>query len=343
MTLLTPGVSFFGQTQAQTKRLGDLNNTLADLTRQMTTQKKYTTFSGFGTNSLNIQRLHMDKTLTDSYLTNLNTVSLRMNLMTDSLTRGANAGRDLLNSLTTGQTGDANDVQVMKQVAANNIVLMKDYVNQQTDGRYLFSGDATTTKPLSESAIDTATLKIQGMFSDWQNGTITTAQLMTQMDSLTPEDLGFDPQLSSAGPVSARIDDGFNMDYTSIASKNGFQDVFKAMMLAANFDQPDPAASPPGPTQDDYEQVKTAIVNLTSKGIKETDQSGAALSTSYAYVQTSIDNHTSDAGLYANMIGGLEDADTTDVVARIQTLQTQLQASYQVTGIVSQLSLVNYL
>jgi flagellin-like hook-associated protein FlgL len=50
-----------------------------------------------------------------------------------------------------------------------------------------------------------------------------------------------------------------------------------------------------------------------------------------------------DRATLANLIGQKEDADTTEVVAQIQSLQTQLQASYQVTSIISQLSLVNFI
>ena len=44
-----------------------------------------------------------------------------------------------------------------------------------------------------------------------------------------------------------------------------------------------------------------------------------------------------------NVLSGVEDANPESVAAQLMTLQTQLQASYQMTSTMAKMSLVNYL
>lgn len=343
MTLLTPGVSFHGQTQAQIKRLGQLNTTLADLQRQMTTQKKFTNFSAFRTESLNVQRVRLDNTMVKTYLENVTTVSSRVTLMSDTTTRISQSGRDLMTNINTHLRGEYVDTDLIQQIARDNVTYLKDLMNIDLDGRHLFSGSMTDVPPLSNTGIDNGHNAVQALFADWQSGAITTAQMISAMETMTPAELGFDPQLAAAGTVSARIGDSFDLDYTSVADRNGFQDIFKAMVFLTHIEAPDPQNAPPGPTDADFHDLLNSIANLTSSGIAAADKTSGELSSKFIFIKAAEQNHTTDAALYEKTIAEKENVDMNEVVAKIQVLQTQLTASYEVTSLVSQLSLVNFI
>ena len=55
------------------------------------------------------------------------------------------------------------------------------------------------------------------------------------------------------------------------------------------------------------------------------------------------DRHETDMATLEGLTGNAENIDTTEAIAKLQSVQTQMTASYEITRIVSQLSLVNFL
>jgi len=342
MTTTTSGLSFLNQSQTQVARLKQLNTTLVDLQRQLTTQKKYENLSGFGTAAQTVQKLRTDASLVQTYLTNIDTVTTRIELMSSGMEQAADSGRTLIDSIASQIQEGEVDMETVSALARQQLNLMGDIANLEIDGRYLFAGSATDVEPYSNG--DNFDLTLQGMITDWENGTITTAQFISNIESFTATDIGFNPALSSAGNVTAQIDKNVNLDYTSIATQNGFQQVMLALAVATNITEtPDPALSPPGPSSADFQAVLDTISGIVNTGVKAVDSANGKLSVKFATLETVQENHEQDAVTLANLLSEKEDADTTEVVAQIQALQTQLSASYEVTSLVSQLSLVNFL
>jgi flagellin-like hook-associated protein FlgL len=245
----TPGISFLGQSTTQIARLKQLNTTLVDLQRQLTTQKKFDNISGFGAQAYSVQKLRTDKAQLDSFLTNV--------------------------SVSTFYKYGATDVETVSLVARQQLDLMRDVANLEIDGRYTFAGSATDVEPFSNyGQVD---LNMQNLVSDWQAGTITTAQLIASFNAFSDTDLGFNPALSAAAPTAT------------------------------------------------------------------TDRGNAQLGVHLATLETTETQHLLDSSLFNRILIEKEDADTTEVVAKIQSLQTQLTSAYEVTSLVSKLSLVNFL
>lgn len=342
MTTTTSGLSFLNQSQTQVLRLKQLNTTLADLQRQLTTQKKYENLSGFGAAAQTVQQLRTDKSLVQTYLTNIDTVSTRVELMSGSMQQGAESGRQLIESIATQIREGEVDMEIVSALARQQLDLMGDIANLEIDGRYLFAGSATDVEPYPNG--DNFDMTLQGMITDWQSGAITTAQFITNIENFTATDIGFAPEMSSAGNVTAQIDKNVNLDYTSKATDNGFQQVMLALAIAANITEtPDPTLSPPGPTSADFQQVLDTISGIARDGVETVDSANAQLGIKFATLQSVQDNHDQDAATLDKLLIEKENVDTTEVVAQIQSLQTQLNASYEVTSLVSQLSLVNFL
>ncbi len=337
----TSGISFLGQSNTQISRLKQLNTTLSDLQRQLTTQKKYDNISGFGAQSYSVQKMRTDRSQLNTFMSNATTLSTRMQMMSTTLQQASDSGRMLVETIGTQYKSGTADVQTVSTVARQQLDLMSDLANQTVDGRYIFAGSATSTEPFS--SYGTLDMNMQNLMSDWQSGAITTAQFTAAISGMSDTDLGFDAGLSSAGSVTMQVDKNVNMDYTSVATDNGMKETMQALAIAANLTEVDPAMSPPGPTQADLDAVIDHILGIVNTGIEKTDAANAQIGIKYAALDNIQTKQTQDAALLDTLLIERENVDTTEVVAKIQSLQTQISASYEVTSLVSQLSLLNYL
>lgn len=336
--MVTSTVSFLGQSQAQAGRLKQINAMMADLQRQLTTQKKTDTLSGLGVGSLAVQGLRMNIGMLDAYSSNVNTATTRINMMTNGIERANTSGRDVLGAMKT-KVGNEEDIDALKLIASQSLPLLRDVANLDIDGRYLFSGSNTGTQPLpSNSNITTIA---QNAWADWKAGTISTSQLLSNLENLTPQEMGFSSDLTSSGSVTVNVGNTMNVDYTSVADKNGMQKVYLITAMMANVSQLDPATDVP--SEDDLQELMNGMIDMMQDGLNKLESTGADLGTKYKLLDTMQQNHASDKALYQKAVSGYEDADTAEVAIQIQSLQTQLSASYQVTAILSQLSLINYI
>lgn len=331
-------VSFLGSSTAQIGRLKDLSATLDDLERQISTSKKTDTLAGLGTDALSVQRLRMSKSTLDTYSANIDTATSRINLMSSTMTTISSQARELISTIQSQVRGGSVDMSTISNEAKQLLSFVGDAANVQLDGRYLFSGSDTTTPPVDgQTAINA---NMQQQVSNWLNGTITTDQLGQNVNALSTTQLGINAGQASAGAVTVRVDDGTDIDYTVKASDSGMQDIIRALGLAANLTSP---ASGDTPDLTQLNAVLSQITDMAQKGADALDSTNASLGAKYNLLGSIGDQHKTDSNTFETMYSNKENADTTEAVAKIQSLQTQLQASYQVTSVVSQLSLVNFL
>lgn len=336
---VVPNISFLGASNAQISRLKGLNVSLTDLQRQLTTQKKFEDYSGFGFDSLTVQRYHMDKSRMQTYLGNIDTSLTRVQLMSQSLSRAGEISRELLSTLQVQIGASAEDAATSSRLAGENLQFMNDIMNVDVDGRYLFAGSTSNSIPMTN--IDAATPAIQAAVTNWLNGTQTTPQLLATLNALSDTNLGFNPDLSSSGTVSVRISKTTNLDYTSLATDNGMKEIFFALNVIKNIKQPDPSVDTA--TIADFDAVLDAMTEIVHAGVTKIDSANASLSGKFDLLTTTQTHHQEDSGLFETLLAKKENVDINEVAVSIQSLQTQLSAAYQVTSMVSQLSLVNFL
>lgn len=151
------------------------------------------------------------------------------------------------------------------------------------------------------------------------------------------DDAGDDPRKTSA----AQIDDGVSVAYGARANETGPRlvvqtlAVFSSMTFSAD--------------DEDAQARYSALASRVSStlGDAETTSAIQTMSVDLASTSTAIKAATTRQGVAKDMasdaISGVENASKEEVAAKILALQTQLQASYQVTASLSQLTLVNFL
>lgn len=331
-------VSFLGSTQANIARLKDMNATLTDLQRQIASTKKYDTLAGFGVDATAVQRNRTDLGRVQSYLDNISGLTSRITQMNTAMDSTRDAVMQLIDGITTAVRDSSADIPSLKVIAQNALDFVQDLANLKIDGRYLFAGSDSTSAPFSDdSALNN---NFQQQLSDWRTGTITTAQLTANVAAMTTADVGMNPGLSASGQVTMRIGETTELDYTVRADVDGFQDIIKALGFMANMEEPAPGDIPTAAELDDVIQN---IMDIARAGVEKLDAAATRVGGNFNLLNAVEATHESESAMLQGLIGKMENADTTDVVTQIQALQTQLQASYQVTSIANQLSLINFL
>ncbi len=330
-------VSLLGQSTAQSQRLADLRQQMDDLSRQVTTGQVADTYSGLGTNADPLQNLNNQEPLLQSYQANITNVSNKMTLMNNALTNISSVGNQLVTSIQTQLQNDPTDISNIQQIAKQGLSTVEAMINQNISGQYLFAGSDSASPPFADDS--TLNSNFNNQIQGWLS-TGNTAALTGTINGFSATNLGLSPGLSTSGNVTTQIGDNQNVDYTVNANAPGFQNIIRALTLVANLPYPSGANVA---TPIDFQNVMNYALTTAQKGVQQVSDTAQTLAGKFTQVQAQQTQNTSDLTLVQNQISKLEGADTTSAIAQMQTLQTQLQASYQVTGMVSKLSLVNYL
>jgi len=334
---MASNVSLIGQTSAQSERLAALRQQMNDLSRVVTTGQVSDTYSGLGTAAEQVLNLNSQQPLLQSYLTNITDVSNNMTLMNNALTSITDVGNQLVSAIQTQLENSPTDQQDIQQLAKQGLQTVEDMINQNYNGQYLFAGSNGDTQPFVDGG--TLNSNFVNQINSWLSTGDTTG-LLSNINGFSSTNLGLSPALANTGDVTAQIGDNQTVDYTINAANPGFESIIKALTLVAN--TPYPTATDTA-TGSDYENVMNSALGMVQQGVSQVNATTTTLAGKFEEVDAAKTDNTNDLTLVQNQLSTLTAADTTTAITEMQTLQTQLTASYQVTNMVSNLSLVNYL
>lgn len=330
-------VSLLGHMTAQTGRLGDLRARLNELSRQITTGQIAQSYGDLGTQAQPLQSFHSMEPMLKSYQNNIDTVSNTMTIMNNAMSNISSVTNDFIASMQTLLQNDPSNIISIRQIAENALKTVQDMMNQSIDGKYLFAGSDSSTPPF----VDNSTLnsnvnnQIQTWLASGSNSGLTSA-----VEGFSSTSLGFSATLADSGNLTIQIGVSRTVDYTVKADGDGFQNIVRALTIAANLPYPQAGDTA---TMNDFQTVMNSALEIAQRGVKEVDNQAQVLAGKFAMVKTIQSQNSAELNIVQTQISKMESADTTSAIAELQILQTQLAASYQVTGIVSQLSLVNYM
>jgi flagellin-like hook-associated protein FlgL len=143
--------------------------------------------------------------------------------------------------------------------------------------------------------------------------------------------------------VTARVGEGTTVGYGVQANEMGFVNLIQTLAAVAVQDFPDS-----DPTS---EQRYTSMMSRNANRLADTKDNNpgslAAITVELGLAQSTTgsigERHTAHAAQLGNMLEAIEEAPTETIAMEILALKTRLEASYQTTSLLSQLSLVNYL
>lgn len=372
------GISTLGQYLRQISELKTQQISFSDLSSQLSSGKKTQTLSGLGNDIVRSMRSRVGVDSLETYNGNIVNANRRIGLMVNASKEVKSQTENILSGLRLAvQEGDFPDLESTQKLAESVYSFVIDLINQTDGERYLFGGADTSEPPITDkgllksalgnfvpdsSDLTNPPLVASGMIGDWGDGTITTDQFIAAYESTGDTVLGFSNALTSgtAGKTKVQVSDASNFDYTQLANDGPLKDIIRTLGVlkqlppveyapgalndpTATTLAQDTSPSPPREKQDNFYKVINNLIASLDKSLDDIDQMQFDLSQVQAQINIVKTSNTDQINAYQDIIGQVEDADISEVSVKIKQLEIQIQASYQVTALVSQLTLSNFL
>ncbi len=282
------------------------------LSQQIATGLKSQNYSGLAPQAAQLVSLQDQQSREQGYIDTINTVSTRLNIM--GLAIGSI--EDLATQFVGNMPADAYNTkgETIQEQAKNVLQQVAGYLNSQEGSNYVFSGNKTSTPPVNTDGLPNP-------------------------GSLTANAAGAPPNgyyQGDNGVAQATVDNGVTLTYGIDASDPTFEQFIRVLNFIANsppFDQSNPT---------DVANVAQATQMLNQSVVQlQTLQGTVALQ--QGELSNQLSTHNTTLSLAKGTMANIEQVDPATAITQLDTLQTQLQASYQTMSILQQLSLVNYL
>jgi flagellar hook-associated protein 3 FlgL len=289
------------------------NKAKADnLEQQITTGLNSTDFSGIAPQAAQLVSLNDQLSKQQGYVDTINTVSTRLQVMGLSVNSIEGLATQFVGNLpadaysTKGETIQEQAQQVLAQVAG--------YLNTQDGSNYVFAGNKNTIPPVSLAGLPNP-------------------------GSLNTTSAGAPPSgyyQGDNGVAQATVDNNVTLTYGVDANNPAFEQFIRVLNFLAN-----------APPFDQNNATDVANVNQATEMLNQTVTQLQTLQGTVALQQGQLTNqlttHQNSMSLAKGSISNITQVDPATAITQLDTLQTQLQASYQTIGILQQLSLVNYI
>ncbi|WP_028795014.1 flagellin [Thalassobaculum salexigens] len=306
---------------------------IADAQQQISTGKRSQVYSGFsGQDTRLLITLKEQRTSADSYINSINNTKVKTETIDATLQQMTSVAEDLRTQLYEQVEGLFEQSSLaLSTFATAAINQMSNLLNQTTDGKYLFNGTDTDTQPI----IDPATTQgayAQPALAGGSAGIIAAAEAFFDVDAnwnnvTTP----------APGSLSVRVDQGVDLDFGELANDSAtFEEVFDVLYAFSNttFTAGDDA---------EYRNLVNwglgkieAAIDLMNDMVGQNGVVGSEMATRQ-------EAHKETILLLETQIGKIEDVDPYEAVAEFQTLQAQLEASFQTTAVLRNLSLTKFI
>jgi flagellar hook-associated protein 3 FlgL len=293
------------------------NRTQLDtLNGQISTGIQSETYAGIAPQASHLVDFQAQSARQQDFINTINTVSTRMQTMDlplGEIQSEVQSFRALLpnGAFNTAQPDVAAQAKLLLQQVAG-------YLNTQDGTRYVFSGTSATTPPVDLSQLPTGAA----------------ANLTTPVNG-TPATGGYYAGGDAVPPV--RIDQQVTVDYGITANDaSTFEPIIRVLNYLANngpFSSTDTTAQANVTTAGQMlDQALQSLTNMRGKlGLQEQQ------------LNTSLSVHQSTQNIAENGVSNIETVDQATVITQLQTLETQMEASFTATSQITKLSLVNYL
>jgi len=354
-------VSTYGTALEQAERLKKMQAQLATLQMQLSSGKKTTRFDGLGMDTIISQRARAKINAFTTYSNNIDTADRRIKLMMNSLNEVAAQTKNVSEAIEIQLQKGEFEMDSVGELAGKVRSIVQDLLNEQDGERYLFGGTQTLEKPMTAAGTMDTYLKVQ--LQKWIDGTITTDQMMqTYQDRAQLNDTvaGYSASLAGGDTknVTIRVADHTDIEYTVLANDDSIRNIIAACGMLENIAQtldkvarddgdPGSTVTAPGATAqdqaDNFYKIFNDIGRTLNASLDGIDKLNYKLSEAQARISQVKASNKEESSVLQGAVDDVENVDPNEIAVKLNALSIQLQASYQVTAMTSQLSLVNFL
>ena len=283
-----------------------------DLQIQISSGKTSQSYAGIAQDARNLLSLEDATTKFSAYQKNITTTQTRLNQMETSVSQMEEMAGDIQQLLLNGlNSGNADDLAL--DTRASNFMEQFAYLlNVQSDGRFLFSGGLTDTRPVD-------------------------------LSSYNPDNIGYDPLDPTVGNAgyyagdslvqSARIDTAMTLDYGITADIPAFEKLLRGLDMIKD-------AGAPGSV--DTVELNNALA-LVQEAVDELPNVRSEIGASLATLEQTDERLSNTQIFLDENMGEVENVDIAEAMTRLSSQKTQLEAGYLITTQMQQIGLWNYL
>ena len=303
-------VTDFAQNNLTLFNIRNTQERLFDAQIQISTGKVAERYSGIGIDAGRLVNLESTRTRIDQYVSNIQIVDQRLRVMETNASAIFDLASTFRTLLVNGLNAEASSEMALNTAAQDILAQVAGLLNEQQDGRYLFAGTATNAKPVDLNAAG-----------------------FTSPPPVYPSSADTGYFQGNNTRLSVRVDDNFDVTYGVTADETGFEQVIRALNLAAT--------ATVGPPQDRIrleEALRVANLALDNVPLIISRIGGARRTLDEISVK-----HNDFQLFTEEAIGEIENVDVVKAMTQLTEDQVTLEASYMTVARLATLSLAQFL
>lgn len=324
--------------------INSLLDQIADSQLQISTGKRSQVYSGFdGADSRVLINLKEQRTTLESYQDTINNAFVKTKTIDAALVQTTDITTDIRKKLYKQVPGFfPQSAQALETFSRTAIDQIANLLNSTADGQFLFSGNDINTRPMLDRAtVEANAVGLSGPIPSIANGD-TAAAIQAYWEGVLGTNAPTDASAwyqGGTGTFDIRIDEGVTTSFGEVGNDDGFEEVFEVLYAFANIDFDGNVAGADAEYQAMVDWARPKI-EAAFDVINDMVGQNGVISRQMQDRQTA---HAETLTLVETQVLGVEDVDPYEAVSRFQTLQAQLQASYQTTSLLRGITLTRFL
>src|SRR5579875_3812953 len=307
---MTSNVSTIEQQNQMLQYLQQMQAQVTNLSTQISTGQNSQTYAGIAPQAAEVVDLTATQSLQQGYINTINT-----SLQTQSL-----ALQNIAKIATSFQGTLANDAfspdgASVQETAQQLLTELGSYLNTQNGNTYIFSGNQTGTPTFNPAGLPAVN----------SNPLLSAIPLSTAYYG------------GDNGIASATVDNNVNLQYGIDGNNTAFAQIIQVLNFFANDSTPLSQAN-----ANDVANVNTGQ-QLLGNAAEAVQQLVATNGEQQADLNQLSTAHQNAITLAKTSLNNIEQVDSATAITQLNTLQTQLEASYQTINVLQSLSLAKYL
>lgn len=309
-------IGSYAQNQFVLRNNTDAQARVQDYRIQVSTGFKAQRYDGIAGDSRRLEGLEQQHAQNKAFTENIERTELRLNTMEGSIEGLQGIAKDFRTTLLSAANAENLESLDLNKIASDLRQEAVSLINTETEGRYLFSGSATSTPPVSDQS---------------------TGEIITDHPDISSDELYYQ---GNAQTLSVRADTGVTLDYGISADPNEETGIKELLTALTHVMQPSLS----------QENVTNALNALTGEADAPNGGGIAKLADTRAQIGSSLDlmegirTRLEDNQVDVESdISDIEDVDVSRAMTLLAEQQTTLETSYAVTARLARTSLLNFL
>lgn len=277
--------------------------------------------------------------------------STRMEALQTSMSSILSSAKSLSSQLIASRGSTENAAGIAEQ-AKSVLASFEGVLNTSVGGEYIFGGENSGVKPIASyfsTPASSAQLAIDASFQaqfgfprgDPQTKTISQADMQSFLDNqfkaaFDPANWSATTSAASDTPIKSRVSPTESVDTSVTANEPAMRKLAMAYTMVAGLgaDKMSDGA---------YQATMEKAITMIGEAVSDLTAAQAKVGYAQQRVTAANDRMTLQSNMLESSLGGLVGIDENEVTMRIQSLTTQMEMAYTVTGRIQQLSLLKYL